>query len=37
MRPALMIFEDAHWADPSSLEAFSRLVDKIGAYGLCFS
>jgi class 3 adenylate cyclase len=25
----LMIFEDAHWADPSSLELFGRLVDKI--------
>ncbi len=27
--PVLMIFEDAHWADPSSLEVFGRLVDKI--------
>jgi predicted ATPase len=27
--PVLMIFEDAHWADPSSLEVFRRLVDKI--------
>ena len=27
--PALMIFEDAHWADPSSLEVFGRLVDRI--------
>jgi predicted ATPase len=27
--PVLMILEDAHWADPSSLEVFSRLVDKI--------
>ena len=25
----LMILEDAHWADPSSLEAFGRLVDRI--------
>ena len=24
-----MIFEDAHWADPSSLEVFGRLVDEI--------
>jgi predicted ATPase len=24
-----MIFEDAHWADPTSLEAFSRAVDRI--------
>jgi predicted ATPase len=27
--PILMVFEDAHWADPSSLELFGRLVDKI--------
>ncbi len=27
--PVLMIFEDAHWADPSSLELFGQLVDKI--------
>jgi class 3 adenylate cyclase/predicted ATPase len=27
--PVLMIFEDAHWADPSSLETFGRIVDKI--------
>ena len=25
----LMIFEDAHWADPTSLEAFSRVVDRL--------
>ncbi len=25
--PVLMIFEDAHWADPTSLEVFSRCVD----------
>src|SRR6185312_4754525 len=24
VRPVLMIFEDAHWSDPSSLEAFGR-------------
>ncbi len=29
--PVLMIVEDAHWADPSSLEVFGRLVDKIDA------
>jgi tetratricopeptide (TPR) repeat protein len=28
-KPVLMIFEDAHWADPSSLEAFGRAVDRI--------
>ena len=27
--PVLMIFEDAHWADPTSFEAFGRLVDRI--------
>ena len=27
--PVLMIFEDAHWSDPTSLEAFSRVVDRI--------
>ena len=26
--PVLMIFEDAHWADPTSLEAFGRTVDR---------
>ena len=26
--PCLMIFEDAHWADPTSLEAFSGVVDR---------
>jgi predicted ATPase len=25
----LMIFEDAHWTDPTSLEAFGRVVDVI--------
>src|SRR5271168_491782 len=29
--PVLMIFEDAHWADPTSLEAFRRTVDRIKA------
>jgi class 3 adenylate cyclase/predicted ATPase len=28
-RPALMIFEDAHWCDPTSLEALGRAVDRI--------
>ena len=27
--PVLMIFEDAHWTDPTSLEAFSRTGDRI--------
>jgi predicted ATPase len=28
-KPVLMIVEDAHWTDPSSLEVFSRVVDRI--------
>src|SRR5271170_1367263 len=27
--PVMMIFEDAHWTDPSSLEMLGRLVDRI--------
>src|SRR5262249_7870763 len=27
--PVLMIFEDAHWIDPTSLELFGRIVGKI--------
>jgi class 3 adenylate cyclase len=27
--PLLMIFEDAQWTDPTSLELFSRIVDKM--------
>ena len=29
--PVLMIFEDAHWTDPTSLEALGRIVDRIVA------
>jgi class 3 adenylate cyclase/predicted ATPase len=29
--PVLMIFEDAHWADPTSLEVLGRLVDRIAS------
>ena len=28
-QPVLMIFEDAHWTDPTSLQAFGRAVDRI--------
>ena len=28
-RPVLMIVEDAHWVDPTSLEVFGRTVDRI--------
>ena len=27
--PLLMIFEDAHWIDPTTLEIFGRIVDRI--------
>ncbi|MGO8916861.1 MAG: AAA family ATPase [Stellaceae bacterium] len=27
--PVLMILEDAHWTDPTSLEAFGRTVDQV--------
>ena len=27
--PVLMILEDAHWTDPTTLEAFGRFVDKL--------
>ena len=30
-RPVLMIVEDAHWADPTSLEAFGQAVDQIAS------
>jgi class 3 adenylate cyclase/predicted ATPase len=29
--PVLMIFEDAHWADPTSLEALGQAVDRIAS------
>src|SRR5208282_2219630 len=27
--PVLMIFEDVHWLDPTSLEALGRTVDRL--------
>jgi class 3 adenylate cyclase/predicted ATPase len=30
--PVLMIFEDAHWSDPSSLELFGRIVDRVRTF-----
>jgi DNA-binding winged helix-turn-helix (wHTH) protein/predicted ATPase len=27
--PLLIIFEDAHWSDPTTLESFSRAVDRL--------
>jgi AAA ATPase domain/Adenylate and Guanylate cyclase catalytic domain len=35
-KPVLMIFEDAHWADPTSLETFGRVVDRIRTLGVLF-
>jgi class 3 adenylate cyclase len=28
-KPVLMIFEDAHWTDPTSLETFGRVVNRV--------
>jgi predicted ATPase len=30
-KPVLMILEDAHWADPTSMEVFGRTVDRMKA------
>ena len=32
--PVLMIFEDAHWIDPTSLEAIGRTVDRLRTLGV---
>ncbi|MGA9850869.1 MAG: adenylate/guanylate cyclase domain-containing protein [Roseiarcus sp.] len=29
LEPTLVLFEDAHWADPSTLDVFARIVDKL--------
>jgi predicted ATPase len=31
-RPTLMVFEDAHWSDPSSLEVLGQTVDWIATF-----
>ena len=33
-KPVLMIFEDVHWIDPTSLEALGRTVDRIRSLGV---
>jgi class 3 adenylate cyclase len=33
-KPVLMIFEDVHWIDPTSLEAVGRTVDRLGSLGV---
>jgi predicted ATPase len=30
--PTLVIFDDVHWADPTSLEIFGRAVDRIATH-----
>ena len=30
-RPCLLLYEDVHWADPTSLEALSVLIDRLDA------
>ena len=32
--PVLMIFEDAHWLDPTSLEALGRTVERLRTLGV---
>ena len=32
--PVLMIFEDVHWIDPTSLEVLGRTVDRIRTLGV---
>jgi class 3 adenylate cyclase len=34
LNPVLMIFEDVHWADPTSLVALSRAIERIRTLGL---
>jgi predicted ATPase len=33
-QPVLMIFEDVHWIDPTSLEALGRGIDRIKSVGV---
>jgi len=33
-KPVLMIFEDVHWIDPTSLEALARTVDRLATLGV---
>ncbi len=30
-RPSVMLFEDAHWADPTTLEVLDLLIDRVKA------
>ena len=33
-QPTVMLFEDAHWADPTSLEVLDLLIDRVRAFPL---
>ena len=33
-KPMLMIFEDVHWIDPTSLEVLGRTVDRLRTLGV---
>ena len=33
-KPVLMVFEDVHWIDPTSLEAVGRTVDRLRTLGV---
>ena len=33
-KPVLMVFEDAHWIDPTSLEVLGRTVDRLKTVGV---
>jgi predicted ATPase len=33
-KPVLMIFEDVHWSDPTSLEVLGRTVDRVKTLGV---
>ena len=33
-RPVLMLFEDAHWIDPTSLELYDLIIDRMPALPL---
>jgi predicted ATPase len=33
-KPVLMVFEDVHWIDPTSLEAVGRMVDRLRTLGV---
>src|SRR5262249_9744789 len=33
-KPVLMIFEDVHWIDPTSLEVLGRTVDRLKTLGV---